>query len=380
MTTYTIRLGDFSITKDGNIYAGGDEVDLTIEEFYLHKHKLEGVESTVEPIDFGIGNNNGSNNGDNNVVVVDSFPAPHFSSVSPNKIVAGLTGKLKIFGSYFTEDIQVGGTGFTVDNITFISDNELQIDVTAGETLGSFAFQLDNGKAIQVNDAIEIFEPLVWDFRGDGFDQAFSKSTQASITSNPYWLTVTTGGSGWQGAVKFLGDDDQYVWSRETKKTISWIFFPDSNGMLGIGSVRSSFAGNQLYYQGEALGYFNSGSLNSLYGNNGTRGNGTIQFLQQQSYGNADIVKFTLTNNGEPGGIWQIWNLTPDDAGWQDSGLTRDEFLSQSLSVADWLSEDRLIASGTIDDQMAADENDLLPYVCLRSNITMKLIGFTING
>ena len=44
MTVYTIGVG-FTITICDIIYMGGEVVDLTDEQFELHKHKLEGTAS-----------------------------------------------------------------------------------------------------------------------------------------------------------------------------------------------------------------------------------------------------------------------------------------------------------------------------------------------
>lgn len=49
MTLYTIR-PDFTIWKNGIIYAGGDEIDLSSSEVEAHKHKLEGISSNVIPL------------------------------------------------------------------------------------------------------------------------------------------------------------------------------------------------------------------------------------------------------------------------------------------------------------------------------------------
>ncbi len=51
MTIYTIRAG-FTITLGSTVYQGGTQIDLAPEQFELHKHKLQGVDSTVLPIIF----------------------------------------------------------------------------------------------------------------------------------------------------------------------------------------------------------------------------------------------------------------------------------------------------------------------------------------
>jgi hypothetical protein len=52
MTLYTIRPG-FTIRLGSNIYLGGQQVDLNPFEFQSNKHKLEGVEKSVLPLNLG---------------------------------------------------------------------------------------------------------------------------------------------------------------------------------------------------------------------------------------------------------------------------------------------------------------------------------------
>ena len=360
MAVHTIR-PEFTITKDSVIYIGGDEVDLTEAEFELHKHKLEGTESTVLPIDFP-----GDNSG---------YPAPHFAYLSPQKLIAGNAGKLTISGSFFTPEITVTATGVTVEQIKFISDNLLELEITAGEILGSFPLTLDNGKSTEVANAITISEPLLWDFRA-GFNQTVVKGNNTNLVGNDHWLQVTCNGSSWQGSVRFVGDEEQYVWQRQEKKSLSWVLFPSA--MVGIGSAATNLNSTQQYYQGEVLGFFNStNNFYGLYGNSGNPGSGTSQYVNQSLNG-ADIIKLTLTNNGQPGGEFKIYDLTPDDTGWQDSGLTRDQYLSQQLTVGDWYSTDNLIKSVEIASNMAASDSEIMPFVALSTSTIMRLLGFYI--
>lgn len=53
MTIYTIR-ANFTIALGSTVYQGGDQIDLSNEQFELHKHKLQGVDTTVLPIVFSL--------------------------------------------------------------------------------------------------------------------------------------------------------------------------------------------------------------------------------------------------------------------------------------------------------------------------------------
>lgn len=362
MAIYTIR-PEFTIILGSAIHLGGDEVDLSEAEFELHKHKLQGTKSTVLPIEFpGNGNNSG-------------YPAPHFAALSPKKVITGKAGKLIISGSFFTPEMTVTATGITVNQITFISDNQIELEVTAGSILGSFSLTLDNGKSTEVANAIQVSEPLIWDFRG-GVSQTVVKGNSTNLVSNDYWLQVSCKGSSWQGSVRFVGDDNKYVWDRQQKQSLSWILFPLA--MVGIGSNATNLNSTQQYYQGEILGFFNSSTnFYGFYGNLGNPGSGTSQYVNQSLNG-ADIIKLTLTNNGKAGGEYKIYDLTPDDTGWQQSGLSREQYLSQQLTVGNWYSTDNLIKSGEIASNMTANESEIMPFVALSTNNVLRLLGFYI--
>ena len=125
MTIHTIRPG-FTITLGNITYVGGEEVDLTDEEFELNKHKLEGVESTVIPIDFG----NGDSNSD------CCYPAPYISFISPPKILIGRTSTIAVNGSFFTPETTVEIEAGSVDSIEFLSSNLIQVTITANAKAG----------------------------------------------------------------------------------------------------------------------------------------------------------------------------------------------------------------------------------------------------
>lgn len=58
---YTIRANSiFVIHQNGNVYVAGDTVTLTPEEYEQHKHKLEGVDTTVPSSNYLVGGGIGS--------------------------------------------------------------------------------------------------------------------------------------------------------------------------------------------------------------------------------------------------------------------------------------------------------------------------------
>ena len=370
MAIYTIR-PEFVIDLDGTIFIGGEEVELTDAQFQLHKHKLEGIEDP--PIPDQPGGNNGGGGGDTECC----YPAPYLTAVVPDRILVGMDATLKLEGSFFTTELEITATGVTVNNVNFLSDNLVEVAVTAGSDLGFFDFTLDNGKSAEFTQVLEVAQPLIVDLRG-GSGVVVEKGTRTNLSYQDSWLQVNCTGSNWQGSVRFVGANDEYVWNRNEKKSLSWLFFPTTY-MIGFGSRGTDLNNTAQYTQGETLGYFNNvNTFWGLYGNNGDIGRTATQYFNLGIPNNGNPFKLTLSDNGEPGGTYALYELPVDDTGWQSSGLTRQEFVAQNLNPGDWFSTEGLVTTGIIASSMSADEPEIMPFLAMPTNQTARLIGFYI--
>lgn len=132
MATYTIRPG-FSITLDGLIYIGGDEVELSDLEFQLNKHKLEGVESTVLPIE-SIGKSNKADS-----IVFDDSNADLIEGVS-EAVLQDVIEKL---------DERLDKVGFVKEKLT---ENRKYFVATDGD---------DNNSGLSSSDAFATPEKVI---------------------------------------------------------------------------------------------------------------------------------------------------------------------------------------------------------------------------
>ncbi|MEM7756570.1 MAG: IPT/TIG domain-containing protein [Cyanobacteria bacterium P01_A01_bin.40] len=350
---HTIRPG-FTITLEDTIYVGGEEVNLTDEQFELNKHKLEGVESTVIPIDFGSQEQDGE----------CCYPAPHIKNISPNRILTDLTQTITVFGSFFTPDTTVDVDYGSVENVRFVSSNQLLVDINSPSSAGLTSLTFNNGKQTVFSNSLSFFAipaGLV-DLRLGGTD--FSNAAievdsgmTISRTAEGMDFTVANNYSNW---VRFVGDDDAWVWDRSTKKTLSWIFSNTNRVFLGIGSKQNNVSATNQYYHHERLAFMLSTYLSVTYGNNGNPGTGRTQSFGLINKLATDILKLQITNNGDAGGELRLYRLP-------------------GSTIADWFNTEELLGTVTLTD-LGADANPIMPVVVPRYFAQNLLLGFILEN
>ena len=71
--------------------------------------------------------------------------APHLRQVSPSTALPNTTLTITILGSFFTTDMEVLMAGQTVNYITFITSNEIEVNITTGASKSLFGLTLNNG-------------------------------------------------------------------------------------------------------------------------------------------------------------------------------------------------------------------------------------------
>lgn len=84
-------------------------------------------------------------NGNLKMYSIPTFPAPFLYELTPDSYLPNSTGEIVLKGSFFTPDMTVSITGQTINYKTFISDNEVRINVTTGPVEGNFDVILNNG-------------------------------------------------------------------------------------------------------------------------------------------------------------------------------------------------------------------------------------------
>ena len=351
MPEYTIRQG-FTLIQGTNIFSGGDTVELSELEFTLHKHKLEGVNTTVVPIET-------KSNSDQS-----SYPAPYLKEVQGKKIPQGASRTITLIGSFFTPDMSVECAGLSTVETEFVNSHLVALSVTATNTIAKYSIQIDNGRKTVVDSAIEVFnfEDSIVDLRSSGTD--FPASAIEMRSGMSFVRTESgiyfTGSDPWSSWVRFVGPDRAWTWGRETKKTISWIFKNSDSFMIGIGSFASNPTNSGQYYQAEILGYFSSDtSFSGFYGNNGSPGTGS-RSSGSYTFGSSSLVKkLVLENNGEPGSTYKIYVLPSEER-------------------SDWGDTSNLVASGAINNTMTANEQTIMPFAIPRNGRSTVFLGFIL--
>lgn len=83
-------------------------------------------------------------NGNLKMYTFTNYPAPYISDASLFFLPSS-TGNLTIKGAFFTPSMTVTITGHTVNYLTFVSDNEIIVNITTSANEGSFDITLNNG-------------------------------------------------------------------------------------------------------------------------------------------------------------------------------------------------------------------------------------------
>ncbi|WP_426485547.1 hypothetical protein [Flavobacterium sp. 2] len=84
-------------------------------------------------------------NGNLKMYSITAFPAPFLESLVADNTLPLNTGNVILKGAFFTPTMTVTITGQTVNYITFITDNEVHVNVTTGSAEGNFDVILNNG-------------------------------------------------------------------------------------------------------------------------------------------------------------------------------------------------------------------------------------------
>ena len=297
------------------------------------------------------------------IEIILGYPAPYFSEITPATLVLNTTVTLNITGSYFTPSMAISLGGVTINNVQFVNNNLITVEVTVESTVGFYDLVLNNGNQIVVSDAVEIIDlsNAIVDLRlgGTSFtNSAIQMRSGMNFTRTAAGLQFA-GASPWSSWVRFVGDSNIWTWNRSEKKKLSWIFTNTVAFMIGIGSDESDPNSTAQYGQGEIMGYFNSStSFYGFYGNNGNPGSLANQ-SSAASLTAGSVRKLVLENNGEPGSNFYLYELP-------------------SANIADWMDTSNLKHSGAVSNNMSADATNIMPF-CIPSVSTSTLfLGFIL--
>lgn len=106
----------------------------------------------------------------NQIFGYSSFPKAYLNNLIPSSNRPNTTGDFILEGAFFTQNMTVLFEGQTVNNITFVSDNKVIVNLTTGAAEGTFDITLNNGSGqIIFTDALfivlgDVFEPTTADW------------------------------------------------------------------------------------------------------------------------------------------------------------------------------------------------------------------------
>lgn len=288
--------------------------------------------------------------------VIPTFPAPFISGIKPLKLSSEKPADVTIYGSYFTPDTIVTIAGSTINSTTFISDNEIKINVTVGNNQGLFDLIVDNGQQTIISNGIEIQENVWLDLRenGDVLTTGNENNRDVRVRNN---MTVNrnangmyfTGTNPWQSWVKW----EKYSFERGNNTNVELIFKNYSSFMIGVGRNNNNENSNSQYYEAEVVLYFSA--TNYLWGLYGAR---TSQYSPQNLNANK-LFKAKFTDDVTAGASWFLYEMPSSDP-------------------IDWDDESNLVISGVISNSFDLSGDTLMPFMIPRSNANNYVVALKV--
>jgi hypothetical protein len=126
-------------------------------------------------------------NGNLKIFTTPIAPAPFLDELIPDSYLPSTTGNFILKGAFFTPTMTVVVQGQTVNYLTFISDNEIRVNVTTGLTEGNFDVTLNNGLSVTFPGRMLIVLGNVYNFSPSDFPSlttAISSVDSNLIVSN----------------------------------------------------------------------------------------------------------------------------------------------------------------------------------------------------
>lgn len=102
-------------------------------------------------------------------LIASNGNAPYLDELIPNHFLPNITNNIIVKGSFFTPETIISIQGQVVNSIKFKSDNEIIVNVTTGNTEGSFDITIDNGTSKTYPKVLlialgEVFKPKPTDW------------------------------------------------------------------------------------------------------------------------------------------------------------------------------------------------------------------------
>ena len=285
-------------------------------------------------------------------------PTPFVTSINPFVFYAGQSKTIFLEGENFTPNTNISIPGFdgTIDTVTVLSPQTLEITLTGGVTTGTYDLIVDNAGKLNTtwsgngNNLIEIRTYIPWtdlrlggatftDGNAPGNDIRYRNGMLLSRDANGMYFT---GKSPWSSWVKF----ESLGWTRGDEKILQWIITrPETAMMVGIGSDATNENSNSQLSQAEVEIYFNSSTnLWGLYGNTGIVGIDGELNENKSIIGGTGVYKIKIESDGDIGDTVTIYELP-------------------SSAPGDWEDESTVLKTYIISGTLNPDEPNLMPFI-----------------
>ena len=292
-----------------------------------------------------------------------SSPAP-FLDPNTYRVNQNTTSDITITGSFFTPTTTVTIAGQTVNSVTFISDNELLVNVTSNATDGFYDVIVNNGISTTATGIFEVKLSTWLDLRaggdvftdGNGAGNDIRYRVGMSLSRDAQGMSFN-GSNPWSSWVKFESES----WNRGDGKTLEWIFTtPTSSMMIGIGSDATNETNTAQYAQMETEVYFqNATTMWGLYGNNGTVGSAGNQSSSNSITScTSGVYKIKFENDGGAGSQFTLYCLP-------------------SSNPSDWDNETNIITTLTVGGSLNPNETNIMPVILPRTG-TQRFIALKV--
>lgn len=262
------------------------------------------------------------------------FPSPFIERVQNGGLATNSTQNVIILGFNFVPEttVEINEASLTVNTITYISPQELMVNITSGNVLGSFDIVLKNNlldSGLSGQNKLNVKNAIWIDLRTTPIASLGLEMTTGVIVNQDAARGLWSSGTGnfWNRGVKFTANK----WNRADDIEFSFVFTRSGNGtcMFGIGgeNINVNNLGNQSFYRAETQLYHNNSTTNSFYGG-GVESNWFQNIGATVNFAIGTFYKVVFSSSGANGTAMRIVQVSSTD--FDDETATLHEWVSNS--------------------------------------------------
>ena len=275
--------------------------------------------------------------------------APIITSTNLTEIQTNVVETIVVTGDFFTPDLVVASNTLTISNFVFVSQTEIQFDVTTTTAEANTVSLTTPFGAVTLN-ILSVSAPPWIDLRS-GSGSVFTEQHRAGTN-----FVRDADGAGTTGAIfsswlRF----NSHQWDRNTPKRLSIIGKANDTHMIGIMSTQNqNETASGQYFEAEIYAYVASTYVYGFYGTN-ISGGGVSQYLAGGSFGGKPYYKLQFNDNGEAGSTFRIFGLA---------------------DLSNFDDESNLVATWTVPASFTANDTPIMP--CITGGATSRIVAYLV--